>query len=400
MKTFILILSSLCLLTGYSQKEYNPTYVKKLDFSPEMIAKFNSEESMKACEEVYEKLESKGIGMDGLSEEDQEILDLCDETKEDIWDILGGGCSWYCGGGPDSIWATSSLASLGNNNYEAQNIHDGSFKEAWVEGKKGYGIGEKISFRFKDESPRVTQINIVNGYVKSASAYTKNSRVKKFKVYVNDEVLGVFNLKDEISEQGFSIEPLGRMKKGAYWTLTFEILEVYKGTKWDDVVVAEVYFDGLDVHCLDGNTLVQTEKNEIAIKNLKVGDLIYSYNSTTGKRQMDRILEMANHVHCGLIEITFQSGLKIMCTKDHPLLGLGGDWLSYAPEKSNSAYLFSQVKQLCIGSKIRTQKGWDEVEEIREVKGQIQTYTIVRLEKGDAFLANGIWVGTEELRKD
>lgn len=32
------------------------------------------------------------------------------------------------------------------------------------------------------------------------------------------------------------------------WTLKFEIAEVYKGTKYDDVVITEIYFDGIDVH--------------------------------------------------------------------------------------------------------------------------------------------------------
>lgn len=32
------------------------------------------------------------------------------------------------------------------------------------------------------------------------------------------------------------------------WTLKFEMLEVYPGKKYDDTVISEIYFDGIDVY--------------------------------------------------------------------------------------------------------------------------------------------------------
>ena len=32
------------------------------------------------------------------------------------------------------------------------------------------------------------------------------------------------------------------------WHLRFEIMEVYPGTKYEDTVISELYFDGIDVH--------------------------------------------------------------------------------------------------------------------------------------------------------
>ncbi len=77
---------------------------------------------------------------------EEEILKYCSEVREDIWDILGG-CSWYCGGGPESISASSHLRSEGSNSYLPENAHDLSYKNVWVEGVKGYGIGEHIKGR-------------------------------------------------------------------------------------------------------------------------------------------------------------------------------------------------------------------------------------------------------------
>ena len=33
----------------------------------------------------------------------KDALSKVDETMEDYWDIIGGGCSWYCGGGPKRL---------------------------------------------------------------------------------------------------------------------------------------------------------------------------------------------------------------------------------------------------------------------------------------------------------
>ena len=32
------------------------------------------------------------------------------------------------------------------------------------------------------------------------------------------------------------------------WKLRFEILEVYPGSKFEDIAISELYFDGIDVH--------------------------------------------------------------------------------------------------------------------------------------------------------
>jgi len=38
------------------------------------------------------------------------------------------------------------------------------------------------------------------------------------------------------------------MSRMPWWTMKFEIIEVYKGTKYDDTAITEIYFDGIDVH--------------------------------------------------------------------------------------------------------------------------------------------------------
>ena len=119
-----------------------------------------------------------------------------------------------------NIKATSRLASQGANNYNEKNLYDEDFKTSWVEGVKGYGIGEKITFTLEDVYAGATGIIITNGYSKSPTAWKNNSRVKKLKLSVDgDEMTRTF-------------------------TVTLEILDVYKGDKYDDTAISEVLFLG------------------------------------------------------------------------------------------------------------------------------------------------------------
>jgi len=88
---------------------------------------------------------------------------------------------------------------------------------------------------------------ISNGYVKNQKSYEENGRVKKLKLYINGKVYGFLNLKDVCSEQRFEIEPI-KFEKEKICVLRLEIVEVYKGTKYDDTVISEINFDGIGVH--------------------------------------------------------------------------------------------------------------------------------------------------------
>ena len=60
------------------------------------------------------------------------LLEKYGEVVENAWDIIDGGCSWYCGGGNYKIKASSSLG----DSYKAEFANDLSYKTTWVEGKK------------------------------------------------------------------------------------------------------------------------------------------------------------------------------------------------------------------------------------------------------------------------
>ena len=169
----LLFVIILLLLVGKSRSQNIPTLEPDpvvelaLNFSEEFINKFNSPEAFEDCEKVYNNMVAAGRTWEQLTKAELEILKYCDETKEDVWETVGSGCSWYCGGEIRSVIGSSYLKSQGSNNYEPKNAHDFSFKNVWAEGVDGYGVGEYLTYFFDPECPRITEIIVVNGYVKN-----------------------------------------------------------------------------------------------------------------------------------------------------------------------------------------------------------------------------------------
>ena len=194
------------------------------------------------------ELSDKEIWTDAENEEFGCLIEEYNPTLESIWDVVGGGCSWYCGGGNYKILASSSLKSQSGNSYNAESANDLSYKTAWVEGKEDAGIGEHLEYHFEPKSPRITAIIIANGYMKSDIAWRNNNRVKSLKFYVNGEYFGILNLTDTKSDQRFELGTFGHNEDGSDLKLKFEINEVYQGDKYNDTAISEIYFDGIDVH--------------------------------------------------------------------------------------------------------------------------------------------------------
>ena len=231
----LLFLALLCGGTAQSQiKNFYPKKVVKPDLSAKREKEINRQNEL-LQKKAPTTSEQKELNI---------LLEKYGEVVENAWDIIDGGCSWYCGGGNYKIKASSSLG----DSYKVEFANDLSYKTAWVEGKKDEGIGEYLEYYFKNDSPRITEIIISNGYMKSEETWKNNNRVKKIKLYVNGVPLGVLNLKDSRTDQHFSVGTLGHNKNGTDLILKFEILEVYKGSKYNDTAITEIYFDGIDVH--------------------------------------------------------------------------------------------------------------------------------------------------------
>lgn len=184
-----------------------------------------------------------------LTQVESQRMDQIVEDNAVLDDLYGGKCGWYCGGMVDTVTATSALPPAGKNTYDGCNAHNFDYTSVWAEGADGPGIGEALTYEFPGKCPRITTVKILNGHVKSAKAWRENNRVKQLKVYYAGKPLAILDLKDTRDLQCFEVGTLGYFDENApKWQLKFEIIDVYKGNKYDDTVISELFFDGIDVH--------------------------------------------------------------------------------------------------------------------------------------------------------
>ncbi len=390
-------------LFSQNLKTIIPKTGKKFDFSIQAQSEWTERDKL------LREINKGNKTWDRLTKEEKKLFDKHSEIYTNIWDIIGGGCSWYCGMGRSEVKTSSELPANGKIDYKSRNLFDLDYQTAWVEGKKGYGIGETIEYIFPATTPRITTIIFVNGYVKSKKAWRDNSRVHKLKMYVNNKPFAIIDLKDVYAEQIVKLpKPLGysnredidALEKEPNWHLKFEILSVYKGDKYDDTAITEIYFDGIDVHCLAKGTLITMSDNtQKSIENLQIGDKILSYNILSEKYETSVIQELASPLHENLVKLEFSNGQNIICTKDHPFLLGNAKWGSFNPIKTEEDYEISKVVSLHLGSQVKTLHGNLEIKKISQVPNKQRTYTIVALDKNSTFIANGIITGIEKLRK-
>ncbi|WP_375579880.1 Hint domain-containing homing endonuclease [Marivirga tractuosa] len=400
-----IILSTVIIFLNLSVSAQNvpivePVKIFPLDFDQAKI-------QWELREQAMHKMSEEGLNFDELNKEEQSAFMEYGEVYSGIWDIVGSACSWYCGGGVKEVSASSYLKSQGSNSYEPINAHDLNYENAWVEGVQGYGKGEKLVYTFSGANPRITDIIVVNGYVKSESSYKNNSRVKKLKVYLGNQPLATLNLRDTIANQWFSFEPIGtqnrasfeEMKKLPDWTLTFEIVEVYKGEKYDDTVISEIYFNGTDVHCFAAGTEILMADNQTKnIEDLQIGDSILYHDFTSKELKKARIEKLEKVNHHDLVTYHFDDGTSITGTQDHPFQVKNKGWSSLNPQKSKQYQGFDDINMIEKGDEFLTKDSRKTLTEIEYLKGHQETYTISKLTEGDNFIANEFIVGVEVLK--
>jgi hypothetical protein len=394
----IIFAQSFC---SFSQKETPLKEIEpKLGSTPDISEK--AKQAFLKNQEIYNQLSERSMNYSSyeafeadLSKSEMEIWrDEARYTRESLLDISIWGCSWYCGGGPSDVYTSSDLQATQKNNYVATNIHDGNLGTAWVEGKPGLGIGESFSFVFEKKSPPVTTVMLYNGYLKSDQVWKDNGRVKQLKLYVDNKPAALLNLKDVKSQQIFNIDTLQGIDTSL--VLRFEITQVYKGDKYEDVAISDIEFDGTGVHCFVKGTSVLTPTGKAAIQNLKTGDEVLSFNEQTGEIETAVILEVASQKHHNLYELDF-SGTKITVTDDHPLFVNE----SFYAVKANSIYGI-KANELNAGQEIQFYENGEFVTRklisIKKLESCQETYTIAKLDKNRLFFANGIFAAVEDLK--
>lgn len=237
-KNFFIFFIS-CFTISFSQKRITPKIETENKYS---ISEYKFWSKTIKLNNELNKLNAR-IKYDELTLAQKKAIDSIEQGYGPI--TQGVGCSWYCGGGPYKTTASSVLDK--KESYSEQNIHDFNLLTAWVPESKN-GLNETINFHFKPKSPRVNEIVIYNGYIKSEKLWRENSRAKEIILLINNKAIGVLHLKDTSAAQKFKIPLSHTRKESSDIIITLKIKDFYPGDKYNDLVISEINFDGIDVH--------------------------------------------------------------------------------------------------------------------------------------------------------
>ncbi len=113
--------------------------------------------------------------------------------------------------------------------------------------------------------------------------------------------------------------------------------------------------------CFVEGTKVSTPNGLINIENLKVGDIVYTYNEQNGKIEEKPVERTFINSSSEIASITFENGEKIENTKPHPYYVIGKGW--------------TETKDLKLGDKILTQSG--KAEKIVNIKTNMKAKEIL-----------------------
>ena len=245
---FCIVLHFITGLSAQNIKVIEPEIGSITDISSSAAKKIEEEKKIyKTTDSVISTFPSYEEAKVFLSQKQIEIWENVElYSKTDIFDISKVGCSWYCNGIIKSIVASSTLKSYKDISYDADNVHDFSLRSAWVEGVLGDGLGESITFTFEAKTPKISTIEIYNGYLKSEKLWKENSRVADLNLYINGKFYAVLKLKDTNAKQIFSIEY--DANDDSELVFKFEIRSVYKGDKYEDTCLSEIEFNGDNHH--------------------------------------------------------------------------------------------------------------------------------------------------------
>ena len=131
--------------------------------------------------------------------------------------------------------SASSALSDSQGQYPANNLIDQTWR-SWAEGARGNGAGESFTLTLSDYYEQLTVVGFAlkNGYG-NLDHYSKNNRVKSFKVYIDGQYSETIAIKDSISFEQYALKEPVECE-----TIRFEIDDVYPGTTYDDTCVAEI----------------------------------------------------------------------------------------------------------------------------------------------------------------
>lgn len=136
--------------------------------------------------------------------------------------------------GFETYCVSSVLPSQFGNSYGPENLFKGGRDVAWVEGRRGHGVGEWITVEF-DELRVVRAIELHTGYQKNTDIFAKNGRVRQLRMMFSNGETIMLTPPDRPGAEPYKLE----RPVSAYW-IKFTIEGVYPGKLYEDTAVSKL----------------------------------------------------------------------------------------------------------------------------------------------------------------
>lgn len=190
-----------------------------------------------------------------------------------------------------NVSASSTLEPV--SAYNVMQLFDAKRDFAWAEGDNGTGVGQQITFEF-DKQREITHLLLANGYQRSEQHFFGNGRAKTITVTDDSQTKQTLQLTDA---QGTQLIALNKPLKTKTLKMVFD--DIYKGTKYTDMVVSELAFKANgQVFMPDNQTITQdivTATYNLA-KNTPLENVLdkrfknTSYDANTGQYHNNTII--------------------------------------------------------------------------------------------------------------
>jgi len=146
-----------------------------------------------------------------------------------------------------------------------------------------------------------------------------------------------------------------------------------------------------------GTPVSMADGTEKAIEDVNVGDFVLTFNEATGQTEPAEVLELQQPVREGLYIVKFDNGKVLKVTNDHPLMTKDG-WAAIEVDAALKGYALTQIAPLVIGSEVMQKDGsYAAVTSIGYEAGDVQTYTLKKVDKNRNFFANGFLAHNQKM---
>lgn len=146
-----------------------------------------------------------------------------------------------------SIEATSVLEASESATYKPENLLDGNFSTAWVEGEAGVGTGTTITIKL-EQPTLVYGLKFFNGYQKSKDLFAKNGRVKHVTMSNRDNILAdtdvyydkPYEMDTDFAEYDRPYNLISFQQPTVVDEIVITIQDACAGDKYEDTAISEV----------------------------------------------------------------------------------------------------------------------------------------------------------------